>query len=118
MHCRPQSSTAVSCSWTPPEADHDSYEVDCRRDDDSGERVYSMVVDRDAMQHQIEKLDPHRLYAISVRARSGGLSSPPATGGAVTMIDRKYKGCRFISCPTTFLPVPLPTPIFSPLHYV
>ncbi|XP_063072922.1 receptor-type tyrosine-protein phosphatase beta-like isoform X2 [Engraulis encrasicolus] len=88
MHCRPQSSTAVSCSWTPPEADHDSYEVDCRRDDDSGERVYSMVVDRDAMQHQIEKLDPHRLYAISVRARSGGLSSPPATGGAVTMIDR------------------------------
>ncbi|XP_062374632.1 receptor-type tyrosine-protein phosphatase beta [Sardina pilchardus] len=87
MHCRPQTSTAVSCSWTPPEADHDGYEVDCRLED-TGERVYSMLLERDATQHQIEKLVPHRNYAISVRAKAGGLSSPPAKGSAVTMIDR------------------------------
>ncbi|KAL2102851.1 hypothetical protein ACEWY4_002019 [Coilia grayii] len=87
MHCRPQSSTAVSCSWMPPEADYDGYEVDCRRED-SGERVNYMVLDRDTTEHQIEKLDPHCHYVVSVRARAGGLNSPPATGGAITMIDR------------------------------
>uniref|UniRef100_A0AAY4BMI8 protein-tyrosine-phosphatase n=1 Tax=Denticeps clupeoides TaxID=299321 RepID=A0AAY4BMI8_9TELE len=87
MHCRPQSSTAISCTWTAPEADIDSYDVDCRRKD-TGERVYAMALGRDLTQHDIVGLEPHRPYAITVQAKSGGLSSETAVGSVVTMIDR------------------------------
>ncbi|XP_066504838.1 receptor-type tyrosine-protein phosphatase beta-like [Hoplias malabaricus] len=87
LHCRPQSSTAISCSWNPPEADFDSYTVECWRQDSTG-LVYSQRTARNTTLYHITQLEPHRHYSISVRVISNAMTSEAVEDTALTMIDR------------------------------
>ncbi|XP_078112385.1 receptor-type tyrosine-protein phosphatase beta-like isoform X2 [Sander vitreus] len=87
LHCRPQSSTSISCSWVPPDADFDSYTIECLRQD-SQVLVYSRRTGRDATAYRITQLEPHRRYSISVKVISDQTTSEEARDSVVTMIDR------------------------------
>ncbi|XP_076878415.1 receptor-type tyrosine-protein phosphatase beta isoform X2 [Brachyhypopomus gauderio] len=87
LHCRPLSSTAISCSWSPPEADFDSYTVECSRLDGSA-LVYSRRTSRDTTLYHITDLEPHKRYSISVKVISDTMTSEAAEDSAITMIDR------------------------------
>ncbi|XP_036068129.1 receptor-type tyrosine-protein phosphatase beta isoform X3 [Oryzias melastigma] len=87
LHCRPQSSTSISCSWTPPEADYDSYNIECVHQD-SRTLVYSRRTGRDSTSYVITQLEPHRRYTVSVKVISAGATSREAEDSVVTMIDR------------------------------
>ncbi|KAM4619051.1 receptor-type tyrosine-protein phosphatase beta isoform 1-T1 [Polymixia lowei] len=87
LHCRPQSSTSISCSWGPPAADYDSYTIECLRQD-SRTLVYSRRTGRDSTVYLITQLEPHRRYTISVKAISDSKTSEEALDSVVTMIDR------------------------------
>ncbi|XP_056131706.1 receptor-type tyrosine-protein phosphatase beta-like [Lampris incognitus] len=94
IHCFPLSSSALSCSWSPPFSDFDSYEIECRRHDD-GELTAALRLGEDVTTVTLDYLEAHRKYTVWVRVGSEGMTSQPATGIAVTMIDRP--------------PVPLPS---------
>uniref|UniRef100_A0A8D0CI78 protein-tyrosine-phosphatase n=1 Tax=Scleropages formosus TaxID=113540 RepID=A0A8D0CI78_SCLFO len=87
IHCHPQSSTSISCAWSAPESDYDSYAVECMRQD-LRTRVFSHRATRDSTLYVISQLDPHRLYTVSVRVISDGAVSDAAEDSVVTMIDR------------------------------
>uniref|UniRef100_W5L1Z3 protein-tyrosine-phosphatase n=1 Tax=Astyanax mexicanus TaxID=7994 RepID=W5L1Z3_ASTMX len=87
LHCRPFSSTAISCSWSPPETDYDSYTIECSRQD-VPTLVYSQRTARDTTLYHITKLEPHRRYSISLRVISDTMTSEAAEDSVVTMIDR------------------------------
>ncbi|XP_036963340.1 receptor-type tyrosine-protein phosphatase beta-like isoform X3 [Acanthopagrus latus] len=87
LHCRPQSSTSISCSWGPPEADYDSYTIECLHQD-SQVLVYSRRTGRDSTAYVITQLEPHKRYSISVKVISDGTTSEAARDSVVTMIDR------------------------------
>ncbi|XP_063053335.1 receptor-type tyrosine-protein phosphatase beta-like [Engraulis encrasicolus] len=87
LHCRPQSSTAISCSWSPPEADFDSYTIECLRQD-SRKLVYSRRTGRDSSSYHITELEPHRRYMVSIKAVADSMTSEAAEESVVTMIDR------------------------------
>ncbi|KAM6973817.1 receptor-type tyrosine-protein phosphatase beta [Aplochiton taeniatus] len=87
LHCRPQSSTSISCSWGPPEADYDSYTIECLHQD-SRTLVYSRRTGRDASVYHITQLEPHKRYTLCVRAISDSMTSEAAEDTVVTMIDR------------------------------
>lgn len=88
LHCRPQSSTSISCSWTPPEADFDSYNIECVHQD-SRTVVYSRRTGKDSTSYVITQLDPHRHYTVYVKVISAGTTSSEVEDSIVTMIDRK-----------------------------
>lgn len=88
LHCRPQSSTSISCSWAPPEADYDSYTIECLHQD-SRTLVYSRRTGRDSSAYVITQLEPHKRYRVSVKVISAGVTSEEAQDSVVTMIDRK-----------------------------
>ncbi|XP_045892944.1 receptor-type tyrosine-protein phosphatase beta-like [Micropterus dolomieu] len=87
LHCRPQSSTSISCSWGPPEADYDSYTIECLNQD-SQILVYSRRTGRDSTTYLINQLEPHKRYTVSVKAISDQTTSEEAQDSVVTMIDR------------------------------
>nr|XP_033491257.1 receptor-type tyrosine-protein phosphatase beta-like isoform X2 [Epinephelus lanceolatus] len=87
LHCRPQSSTSISCSWGPPEADYDSYTIECLHQD-SQVLVYSRRTGRDSTSYLITQLEPHKRYTISVKVISNQTTSEEAQYSVVTMIDR------------------------------
>ncbi|XP_054865436.1 receptor-type tyrosine-protein phosphatase beta-like isoform X3 [Amphiprion ocellaris] len=87
LHCRPQSSTSISCSWEPPEADYDSYTIECLHQD-SRTLVYSRRTNRDSTSYVITQLEPHKHYTISVKVISDRTTSEEATDSVITMIDR------------------------------
>ncbi|XP_023681514.2 receptor-type tyrosine-protein phosphatase beta isoform X1 [Paramormyrops kingsleyae] len=87
IHCRPQSSTSISCSWSAPESDYDSYVVECMRRS-TRVAVYEQRVSCNTTLHVIGQLEPHRHYTISVRVVSGSAASEAVEDSAVTMIDR------------------------------
>lgn len=89
LHCRPQSSTSISCSWAPPEADYDSYTIECLHQD-SHTLVYSRRTNRDSTTYVITQLEPHKRYAVSVKVISAGTTSEEVQDSVVTMIDRKH----------------------------
>ncbi|CAB1322807.1 unnamed protein product, partial [Coregonus sp. 'balchen'] len=86
LHCRPQNSTSISCSWAPPEADFDSYTIECLQD--SHTLVYSQRTGRDSTLYHITQLEPHKRYTVSVKAISDSMTSEAAEDSVVTMIDR------------------------------
>ncbi|XP_037539054.1 receptor-type tyrosine-protein phosphatase beta [Nematolebias whitei] len=86
LHCHPQSSTSISCSWGAPEADFDSYSIECLHQE-SHTLVYSRRTGRDSTSYIITQLEPHKLYAISVKVMSDGTTSEAAEDRVVTMID-------------------------------
>uniref|UniRef100_A0A3B4Z0Q5 protein-tyrosine-phosphatase n=1 Tax=Stegastes partitus TaxID=144197 RepID=A0A3B4Z0Q5_9TELE len=87
LHCRPQSSTSISCSWGPPEADYDSFTIECLHQD-SQTLVYSRRTNRDSTSYVITQLEPHKRYTVSVKVISDRTTSEEATDSTVTMIDR------------------------------
>ncbi|XP_029289713.1 receptor-type tyrosine-protein phosphatase beta [Cottoperca gobio] len=87
LHCRPQSSTSISCSWGPPEADYDSYTIECLHQD-SQVLVYSRRTGKDATGYLITQLEPHKRYSVSVKVISDHTTSEEARDSVVTMIDR------------------------------
>ncbi|XP_069028817.1 receptor-type tyrosine-protein phosphatase beta-like isoform X2 [Embiotoca jacksoni] len=87
LHCRPQSSTSISCSWGPPEADYDSYTIECVHQD-SQTLVYSRRTGRDSTSYVVTQLEPHKRYTISVKVISARTTSDEAQDSVVTMIDR------------------------------
>lgn len=88
IHCRPQSSTAISCSWSPPESDYDSYTIECQRQD-SRTLVYSQRTGRHSTLYNIAQLEPHKRYTVSVKVISDSMTSEAAQDSVVTMIDRE-----------------------------
>uniref|UniRef100_A0AAQ4S4Y9 protein-tyrosine-phosphatase n=2 Tax=Gasterosteus aculeatus aculeatus TaxID=481459 RepID=A0AAQ4S4Y9_GASAC len=87
LHCRPQSSTSISCSWGPPEADFDSYTIECLHQE-SRVLVYSRRTGRDSVSYLITQLEPHKHYVVSVKVISDQTTSEEARESVVTMIDR------------------------------
>ncbi|XP_038146926.1 receptor-type tyrosine-protein phosphatase beta-like isoform X2 [Cyprinodon tularosa] len=87
LHCRPQSSTSISCSWGPPRADYDSYTIECLHQD-THNLVYSRRTSRDSTSYVITQLEPHKRYTISVKVISDGTTSEEAEESVITMIDR------------------------------
>ncbi|XP_034442989.1 receptor-type tyrosine-protein phosphatase beta-like isoform X2 [Hippoglossus hippoglossus] len=86
LHCHPQSSTSISCSWAPPLADYDSYTVECLRHD-SQKLVYSRRTGRNSTTYIITQLEPHKRYTVSVKVISDTTTSEEAEDSVVTMID-------------------------------
>ncbi|KAF7648227.1 hypothetical protein LDENG_00159980, partial [Lucifuga dentata] len=86
VHCFPLSSSSLSCSWSPPLSDFDSFEVECRRHGD-GELIAALGMAGGVTTVTLDHLEAHCKYAVSVRVSSGGLSSSAATHATVTMID-------------------------------
>uniref|UniRef100_A0A8C9ZEK3 protein-tyrosine-phosphatase n=1 Tax=Sander lucioperca TaxID=283035 RepID=A0A8C9ZEK3_SANLU len=87
IHCFPLSSSSLSCSWSPPLADFDSYEVECRRHDD-GELTSALRLAGGVTAVTLDHLEAYRKYSVTVRVSSAGQTSPPATHTTITMIDR------------------------------
>ncbi|KAG7329450.1 hypothetical protein KOW79_007624 [Hemibagrus wyckioides] len=87
LHCRPLNSSAVLCSWSPPQADFDLYKVDCFRQD-SGVLVNSSRTPRNSTLYHITNLEPHKRYRISIQVISDTMASDAAEQGTITMIDR------------------------------
>ncbi|RXN09470.1 receptor-type tyrosine- phosphatase beta [Labeo rohita] len=87
LHCRPQNSTAISCSWSPPEADFDSYTIECLRRD-SQRMVYSQRTVKENTVYLIKDLEPHKQYMVSVKVISDSMTSEAVMESVVTMIDR------------------------------
>ncbi|XP_050963599.1 receptor-type tyrosine-protein phosphatase beta [Labeo rohita] len=87
IHCFPLSSTSVSCSWAPPEADYDSYVVECRKQG-SGMTVYTYTLEHDALSQHFERLEPFRNYTIYITVVSGDKQSSTTKTSVITMIDR------------------------------
>ncbi|XP_071318352.1 receptor-type tyrosine-protein phosphatase beta-like isoform X2 [Trachinotus anak] len=87
LHCHPQSSTSISCSWGPPVADYDSYTIECLHQD-SQTLVYSRRTGRNSTTYIITQLEPHKRYTVSVKVISDQTTSEEAQDDVVTMIDR------------------------------
>ncbi|AWO98279.1 putative receptor-type tyrosine-protein phosphatase beta [Scophthalmus maximus] len=87
IHCFPLSSSSLSCSWSPPVSDFDSYEVECRRHDD-GELTSALRLAEGVAAVTLDRLEAYRKYTVTVRVSSAGHTSLPATHTTVTMIDR------------------------------
>ncbi|XP_015818255.3 receptor-type tyrosine-protein phosphatase beta [Nothobranchius furzeri] len=87
IHCFPQSSSSLSCSWAPPFADFDSYQVECRRTD-SGELTSVLKLASGVTAVTLDHLEAFRNYSVTIRVSSAGLMSLPATQTTVTLIDR------------------------------
>lgn len=88
LHCFPLSSSSISCSWSPPLSDFDSYEVECRRSD-NGELSSALRLAGGVAGVTLERLEAHRKYTVTVRVSSAGHTSIPSTHCTTTMIDRK-----------------------------
>ncbi|KAK2859223.1 hypothetical protein Q5P01_003843 [Channa striata] len=87
IHCFPLSSSSLSCSWSPPIADFDSYEVECRRHDNK-ELVSAVKLVGGVTTVTLNHLEAFRKYSVTVRVSSAGQTSRPASHSTVTMIDR------------------------------
>ncbi|KAM8907881.1 receptor-type tyrosine-protein phosphatase beta isoform 2-T2 [Spinachia spinachia] len=86
IHCFPLSSSSLSCSWSPPRSDFDSFEVECRRHDD-GELTSVLRLASGVTAVTLDRLEAYRKYSVTVRVSSAGQTSPPETHTTVTMID-------------------------------
>ncbi|RXM98725.1 Receptor-type tyrosine-protein phosphatase beta, partial [Acipenser ruthenus] len=87
IHCRPQNSTAISCSWSPPQSDYDGYSIECYHQG-SRELVYSRRTGKDSSPYNIAKLEPHKRYIVSVQVLSDKMVSRAVEDSVITMIDR------------------------------
>lgn len=100
LHCRPQNSTAIACSWIPPDSDFDGYSIECRKMD-TQEIEFSRKLEKEKSLLNIMMLVPHKRYLVSIKVQSAGVTSEVVEDSTITMIDRKCH-CRvsWISCHT------------------
>ncbi|KAG8577865.1 hypothetical protein GDO81_010317 [Engystomops pustulosus] len=87
LHCRPQNSTAISCSWTPPDSDFDGYTIEYKK---NGSDVveYSKRIEKHKAALTIMHLEPHKRYVVSVKVHSADMISQVVEESTITMIDR------------------------------
>ncbi|XP_067906520.1 receptor-type tyrosine-protein phosphatase beta isoform X2 [Heterodontus francisci] len=86
IRCRPQSSTAVSCSWTHPDSDYDGYDVECYHYDKK-ELVYSRKIEKGLVQYIIKDLEPDKKYLVAIKVISDKMTSDAVEDSVITMID-------------------------------
>lgn len=89
LHCRPQTSTAIACSWTPPDSDFDGYSVECKKMD-TREVEFSKRIEKDKSLLNIMTLVPHKRYLVSIKVHSADMTSEVVEDSTITMIDRKW----------------------------
>ncbi|XP_007463603.1 PREDICTED: receptor-type tyrosine-protein phosphatase beta isoform X4 [Lipotes vexillifer] len=87
LHCRPQNSTAIACSWIPPDSDFDGYNIECRKMD-TQEVEFSRKLEKEKSLLNIMMLVPHKRYLVSIKVQSAGMSSEVVEDSTITMIDR------------------------------
>ncbi|XP_054688702.1 receptor-type tyrosine-protein phosphatase beta isoform X3 [Grus americana] len=87
LHCRPQTSTAIACSWTPPDSDFDGYSVECKKMD-TREVEFSKRIEKDKSVLNIMTLVPHKRYLVSIKVHSADMTSEVVEDSTITMIDR------------------------------
>ncbi|XP_059881219.1 receptor-type tyrosine-protein phosphatase beta isoform X3 [Delphinus delphis] len=87
LHCRPQNSTAIACSWIPPDSDFDGYSIECRKMD-TQEVEFSRKLEKEKSLLNIMMLVPHKRYLVSIKVQSAGMSSEVVEDSTITMIDR------------------------------
>uniref|UniRef100_A0A8C9E671 protein-tyrosine-phosphatase n=1 Tax=Phocoena sinus TaxID=42100 RepID=A0A8C9E671_PHOSS len=87
LHCRPQNSTAIACSWIPPDSDFDGYSIECRKMD-TQEVEFSRKLEKEKSLLTILMLVPHKRYLVSIKVQSAGMSSEVVEDSTITMIDR------------------------------
>ncbi|XP_030069969.1 receptor-type tyrosine-protein phosphatase beta isoform X2 [Microcaecilia unicolor] len=87
LHCRPQNSTAISCSWTAPYSDFDGYSIECRKMD-TEEVEFSKRIEKERSVLTIMTLVPHKRYLVSIRVHSADMTSGVVEDSTITMIDR------------------------------
>ncbi|XP_064511733.1 receptor-type tyrosine-protein phosphatase beta isoform X4 [Pseudopipra pipra] len=87
LHCRPQTSTAIACSWTPPDSDFDGYSIECKKMD-TREVEFSKRIEKDKSLLNIMTLVPHRRYLVSIKVHSADMTSEVVEDSTITMIDR------------------------------
>uniref|UniRef100_A0A9L0JDY9 protein-tyrosine-phosphatase n=1 Tax=Equus asinus TaxID=9793 RepID=A0A9L0JDY9_EQUAS len=87
LHCRPQNSTAIACSWIPPDSDFDGYSIECRKMD-TQEVEFSRKLEKEKSLLNIMMLVPHKRYLVSIKVQSAGMTSEVVEGSTITMIDR------------------------------
>ncbi|XP_043912939.1 receptor-type tyrosine-protein phosphatase beta isoform X2 [Protopterus annectens] len=87
LHCRPQNSTSISCSWSSPDCDYDGYSIECHHMD-TNELVFSKRTGKDTHVYSIMNLEPHKRYLVSVKVISDSMTSDVVKDSAITMIDR------------------------------
>ncbi|XP_006121625.2 receptor-type tyrosine-protein phosphatase beta isoform X1 [Pelodiscus sinensis] len=87
LHCRPQNSTAIACSWTPPDSDFDGYSIECKKMD-TGEVEFSKRLEKERSLQNIMMLVPHKRYLVSIKVHSGDMTSEVVEDSTITMIDR------------------------------
>ncbi|XP_068132782.1 receptor-type tyrosine-protein phosphatase beta-like isoform X2 [Hyperolius riggenbachi] len=87
LHCRPQNSTAISCSWTPPNSDFDAYSIEYKK---NGSDVveYSKRFGKARSTLTITHLEPHKRYVVSIKVHSQDMISQVVEDSTITMIDR------------------------------
>ncbi|XP_005866174.1 PREDICTED: receptor-type tyrosine-protein phosphatase beta [Myotis brandtii] len=87
LHCRPQNSTAIACSWIPPDSDFDGYSIECRKMD-TQEVEFSRKLEKEKSLLSIMMLVPHKRYLVSIKVQSAGVTSEVVEDSTITMIDR------------------------------
>ncbi|XP_069084436.1 receptor-type tyrosine-protein phosphatase beta isoform X1 [Pleurodeles waltl] len=87
LHCRPQNSTAISCSWTPPDSDFDGYSIECKKMDNEVVE-FSKRIEKEKSLITIVMLVPHKRYLVSIKVHSADMTSGVVEDSTITMIDR------------------------------
>nr|XP_034983059.1 receptor-type tyrosine-protein phosphatase beta [Zootoca vivipara] len=87
LHCRPQNSTAIACSWIPPDSDFDGYSIECKKMD-TAEIEFSRRIERERSVYNIMTLVPHTRYLVSIKVQSADMTSEVVEDNTITMIDR------------------------------
>uniref|UniRef100_A0A8C5R3G3 protein-tyrosine-phosphatase n=1 Tax=Leptobrachium leishanense TaxID=445787 RepID=A0A8C5R3G3_9ANUR len=90
LHCRPQNSTAISCTWTPPDSDFDGYSVECKKNG-TNDVEFSKRIEKDKSMLTIMTLVPHKEYVVSIKVHSADMTSEEVEASTITMIDRPPK---------------------------
>ncbi|XP_061435028.1 LOW QUALITY PROTEIN: receptor-type tyrosine-protein phosphatase beta-like [Lethenteron reissneri] len=99
FHCRPENSTALSCSWLAPAgSDVDAFLVACDPSSGGRGRRVSALLPAGAaaaiFSHVLANLEPHNNYTVTLVAVSGERHSAAAVQTIVTMIDRPPEPAR------------------------
>nr|XP_032833890.1 receptor-type tyrosine-protein phosphatase beta-like [Petromyzon marinus] len=98
FHCRPENSTALSCSWSAPAgSDVDAFLVACDPSSGGRGRRVSALLPAGAaavFSHVLANLEPHNNYTVTLMAVSGERHSAAAVQAIVTMIDRPPEPAR------------------------
>ncbi|XP_015667280.1 receptor-type tyrosine-protein phosphatase beta [Protobothrops mucrosquamatus] len=95
LHCRPQNSTAIACSWIPPDSDFDRYSIECKKMD-TEEIEFSRIIEKERSVYNIMTLVPHTKYSVSIKVQSADMTSEMVSDNSITMIDRPPQPAAYI----------------------